>query len=398
MKQKIMKFIKKVLVAVLYPMSLVLIAVFFSDNREYTFFATAVLFIALCYNAIKSFVTEKTERKHYTVLSIWLFFAIIATNELYRYQRLVALFPVIEELPKDILWIFGVGILLICLMGVAVYKFYCWYKETEVIYIDDNEQTISESRSGADSKVLNEVQYEGKNKNKKSRNDDSEKENHRKAMTPKYVLKTSFILVIFLATVVAVSYMVIVNIDVLSQIDGEKSLSTLGDIFLIFTVMLSAVCCIVQFLLNYIIGIYKTIRNLIYNGTNSKVDSTSVLDCVSLFITVMLFIYFKDITTDELVNKFADAKEIATILAGAFMLIVAVIAYQLIRWILRSCMGEDGQIRNVAIRIGGQLTNTIEDIVNKILTRVQKVPDLIDLMFDVLKQAIEELRNLFFED
>ena len=194
------------------------------------------------------------------------------------------------------------------------------------------------------------------------------------------------------------TYFVISNKDYFSQINSDELLNTIFDIGEIFTIVLLAICCMIILALTFVKAFKHSLQNIIRRDGKIDVGDDWFLGCISILLTIFIYIFFKKATIDDLFSSLNGTSEIVSLLVGVITLILLAVTYHIIYRLLRSCIKREGLLRTYSDEITHLLVESVCKLIKSVVQSISEVPNLYDKLWLLVKKAILSFWQLIFGD
>lgn len=392
MQAKLLVLLKKVLwIALLF----IIIPCFFEVYQDYRFFWNVLALLAICVLLARCIV-RKTKICWSQILRLLL--SIIMASGWFRYQKLTAVFPILNKISEATMIGIGIALITLTVFGAGIYNMYktntakALPSDTTkpLDYTPEPTSTCSESDillgyPDVDAQTVFSTPPNGSQQN-------------NPPLNLKNIIGSIFAIGAIIALAGVSTYFIINYKDFFIQLNNDELLTTLFDFVVFLAVVLLAICCLVILVLAFIKTFQKLLQDMILHNGKLDVENDWILGCVSLLLTILIYIFFKKATLQDLYGIFNGTTEIASLLVGIVTLVILAIFYRIIYRLLRSCVKKDGLIHKYSEEITRLLITSVCELIKKICITVSELPDLYDALFQASKRAFSSFWKLLFEE
>lgn len=394
MQAKLSVLLKKVLwIALLF----IIIPCFFEFYPDYRFFWNVLTLFAICVLLARCIV-RKTKICWSQILRLLL--SIIMANGWFSYQKIATVFPILNRISESTMIGIGLTLISLTIFSAGIYNMYKTHPVKVLSHdtmkpLDYYPETASESIcAGSDiildySNVEQQAVFDTQQNNPPQNN-------------PSLKLKNIVGSIIAISAIIALAgvstYGIIHYKEFFIQLNNDELLTTLFDFVVFLAVVLLAICCLVILVLAFIKTFQQLLRDMILHNGKLNVENDWILGCISILLTILIYIFFKKATLQDLYNIFNGTTEIASLLVGIVTLVILAISYRIIYRLLRSCVKKDGLIHKYSEEITRLLITSICELIKRIVVTVSELPDLYDTLFQASKKGVSSFWKLLFED
>lgn len=394
MQAKLLFLLKRVLwIALLF----IIIPCFFEVYQDYRFFWNVLALLAICI-LLAQCIVRKTKIGWSQILRLLL--SIIMANGWFSYQKLAAVFPILNRISEATM--IGIGLTLI-LLTVFISGIYNMYKAHPVkVLPHDTIKPLVYHSETANGSICSGSDIKLDCSNVEQQTFFDTQQNNPQKNTPSLKLKNIIGSIVAISAIIALAgvstYGIIHYRKFFIQLNNEELLTTLFDFVVFLTVVLLAICCLIILALAFIKAFWQLLQDMILHNGKLNVENDWILGCISILLTILIYIFFKKATLQDLYNIFNGTTEIASLLVGIVTLVILAISYRIIYRLLRSCVKKDGLIHKYSEEITRMLITSICELIKRIVVTASELPDLYDTLFQASKKGISSFRKLLFDD
>ena len=385
-KMKMLKIIVKIIMILF--IYCYLIPKFFNIYSDLRFFWSFLAVLLICINTFLMITREKSNRKKYFTIIVALILSIVMANELYSYKTLVAILPFLKPISNDFLFASGIVVILVSAIAGGIYRGVLKYKEylrnvpTELTTQVDTIETITTDIDGINDKRTRETQ---------SKNEESDTEKKRSRIHPKLLS------ILAVGIIVGISVWAFMNVQENAHI---LKLTNQKVTEFIFNVSIGYIVCFIAFfavllLVLYFIKICYRVIQGIFVKENMEDDA---IKCISIIFTLAGFFVYKDATLQDFLQIMNGADKMAPLLVMIAVLILGGFISMVVYKTLFSFINSDGVLLKRTDTIFREIVDIIYDIINKLLEKAKKIPNLLDIIFSFSKTGLEVLKQTLFVD
>lgn len=390
MQRKVLKMISKGI-----PIGVLLFVIpwFFNNFKDYRFFWNVLTISAICIIFVQIIV--KKEKKQWPVI-LWLLLSIIMANGWFSYQQLSVMFPILSNVSELTMLCIGLGLILLTIICAVTYNIYKAGTDIDRLPPADIQETVKNYTKKINGKINNDSQ--NKHDSDNGQFVENVVQQNTSSVKPKVMIGSIVVVTFIIVLGIIGTYLIVQNKEFLIQFNSSEIISNLIDFVVFFMLLILSICCLGILILAFISAARRIFQNILESGGKIDVQNDWILACISVLLTLFIYIFFRHTTMRELYEQLNGTNEIASLLSGVVMLIILATVAHVIYRVLCSCIKKEGMLHKYTDQIAHLLVKTVCELILKIIQTVSEVPDLYDTLGEVLKKAFRNFGQLLFED
>lgn len=379
------------------------VPLYFSIYPDFRFFWSicAVLIIGVLLFSL--IIGKKEKRVIRLKITLLLLLSVIMANKFYSYKTLVDVFPVLNEFTKSGLFGLGASVILLAAVCGGVYNIFHALKKRQKEVVPDLARNMVKAVADATSETMtqpgSEIQHTNDNRSGKiqvnSTGPSLQPDNDSSFHLHHIIGITAAIICIVLSAIV-IFYALCKNQEFLMELTNQGLPSLTFNLLLGFGVVLAAIF-VVTILVFYFIQMCYTIICEMFKQRRLDIQNDSLLKCISVFLTMCCFFFYRDATMKDLFTLVNGSNEVISLLIMILTFMTLTFVTLIVYKILKSFASSDGTLRNYTNKIFNLVITTIGDMIINILEIVAKAPDLLNSLLVATKKAFDILWKILFD-
>ena len=400
MKRKVLK--GGLLLAMLIAL-MVGIPLYFSAYPDFRFFWSICTVLVTGAQLFFLIIGRKEKRAFHLKIALLLLLSVIMANDFYSYKTLSTVFPVLNEFTKSGLFGLGASIILLAAVCGGIYNTFHVLKKKQKEVIPDLAREMANAATAATYETLRQprpkisyTNYIPSEKNWENSVDFSLQSHNNSSFRLHHIIGIATAIICIVLSAIVIFYALCKNRKFLMDLTNQGLPALTINLLFGFGVVLAAIF-VVTVLAFYFIQMCYTIIHEMFAQRRLDIQNDSLLKCVSIFLTMCCFFFYRDATMKDLFSLVNGSNEAISLVIMILTFMTLTFVTLTVYKILKSLASPDGSLRNYTNKIFTMVITTIGDMIVNILEIASKAPVLLDLLLDATKKAFDLLWKILFD-